>query len=121
MAKETKVQRYERELIEAIEKHKLCFFDHCFGYVSFCSATAYNNNLEKLESIRNAIKKNRVKGKNYLLNNWLESDNATLNIAAYRLLSEPEEHKKLNQAYIDHTTKGDKINIPISNWAKDDE
>lgn len=95
----------ENEMIEVIKKHKIAFFSHCFAFTQFSEATAYNHKLEELESIKEAIKKNRVKGKNYLLNKWLESDNATLNISAYRLLSDSEEHKKLNQSYIDHTTK----------------
>lgn len=105
-----KTKEYEQELLEVIKKHKIAFFDHCFAFTSFCPATAYNHNLEKLDTIKNGIKNNRVKAKNYLLNKWLESDNATLNISAYRLLSDSEEHQKLNQSYIDHTSKGNEIN-----------
>lgn len=96
-------------MLAAIKEHKIAFFDHCFGFVSFCAATAYNHDLDKLETIKNAIKQNRVKSKSYMLTKWIESDNATLQVAAYRLLSDSEEHQKLNQSYVDHTTKGEKI------------
>ena len=107
-------EKYEKELIEAIKKHKIAFFDHAFPFVSFSSSTAYNHELEKLESIRDLISNNRHKAKNYMLNKWIGSDNPTLQIAAMRLLSTSEEHQKLNQTYIDHTTRGEKLDQGIS-------
>lgn len=104
---------YEEELLKVIKEKKIAFFDHCFAFVSFSSSTAYNHELEKLDTIKNAIKQNRVKSKNYLLNKWIESDNATLNISAYRLLSDSEEHRKLNQTYNDIDLSASK-NITIN-------
>ena len=37
-----------------------------------------------------------------MLNKWIESDNPTLQVAAMRLLSDTDEHRRLNQSYIDH-------------------
>ena len=62
-----------------------------------------------MHSIKAAIATNRATAKNYMLNKWVASDNATLQISAMRLLSDSEEHQKLNQSYVDHTTKGEKI------------
>ena len=62
---------YEQELLEIIEDRKIAFFDHCFAFTSFSRATAYNHQLDKLDSIKDLIKKNRVKAKNYLLNKWI--------------------------------------------------
>ena len=103
----------EELLLAAIEKHKIAFFSHCFAFVPFTRTTAYNNGLDKLDSISNLIAINKQKAKNYMLNKWIASSNPTLQMAAYRLLSESEEHKLLNQTYIDHTTKTDKIQITI--------
>ena len=110
-----KKAEYEKELLEAIKKNKIAFLDHAFAFVSFSSSTSYNYELEKLETIKEALKNNRVKAKNYLINKWIASPNATLNVAAYRLLSTSEEHKLLNQQYHDHTSKGEKISQPILN------
>ena len=55
-----------------------------------------------------------------MLSKWLTSQNATLQLAAMRMICDPEEHRSLNQNYNDITTKGESINIPISKWAKDD-
>lgn len=100
-----KTKKYEVELLNVIKEKNIAFFDHCFGFTSFSRATAYNHELDKLDNIREAIEGNRVSAKNYMLNNWIKSDNATLQISAMRLLSTEEEHKKLNQSYIDQKTE----------------
>jgi len=106
-----KQNKYEEELLKVIKDKKIAFFDHCFGFTSFSRATAYNHSLDNLDSIKNAINQNRVTAKNYMLNKWIASDNATLQISAMRLLSDSEEHQKLNQSYVDHTTQGDKVQV----------
>ena len=105
-----KTEKYKDELLRVIKEKKIAIFDHCFAYATFSRATAYNHGLDKVDDIRESINNNRVSAKNYMINKWIASDNPTLNIAAFRLLSTPEEHKKLNQSYIDHSTKGKKIN-----------
>ena len=107
----SKAKEYELELLNVIQDNKIAFLDHAFAFTSFSRSTAYNNGLDKLDSIKDALRKNRVKAKTYMLNKWIESDNATLQLAAYRLCADTEEHQKLNQQYIDHTSKGEKINI----------
>ena len=104
-----KQKKYSDEALEVIKKHKIAVFEHIFGFTSFSRATAYNHGLDTLDSIKEAIELNKNKAKNYLLNKWIASPNATLNVAAYRLLSTSEEHKLLNQSYIDHTTSGEKL------------
>jgi hypothetical protein len=51
-----------------------------------------------------------------MLAKWVTSQNATLQIAAMRLLCDKEEHQMLNQQYIDHTTKGESVNIEPKKW-----
>jgi hypothetical protein len=114
-----KQKKYEKEVIDLIKQHKIVFFNHVFAFTSFSSSTAYNHKLEKLESIKDAINKNKGKAKTYLINKWIASDNATLQISAYRLMSDSEEHQKLNQSYIDHTTKGKEIVAPPINWVNE--
>lgn len=100
-----KAKKYEVELLKVIKKNKIAFFDHCFGFTSFSRTTAYEYKLNESDVIRNEIDKNRVTSKNYMLNKWIKSENATLQISAMRLLSTDEEHKKLNQSYIDQKTE----------------
>ena len=109
-----KAKQYEQELLKVIQTKKIAFFDHCFAFTTFSRATAYNHDLDKLDTIKAAINSNRVSAKNYMLNKWIASENATLQLAAFRLCSDSEEHQKLNQQYIDHTSKGEKIQTSIT-------
>ena len=81
------------------------FFSHVFAYASFSAATAYNHDLEKLETIKDALAKNRTSGVTYMLNKWISSDNATLQIAAMRIISDEDLRRSLNQQYIEQTIK----------------
>ena len=108
-----KAKQYEQELLKVIKEKKIAFLDHCFAYTTFSKRTAYNYKLHELHNIKDAIENNRVSAKNYMLNKWIGSENPTLQLAAFRLLSNSEEHQKLNQQYIDHTSKGDSIQQPI--------
>ena len=121
MEDETINREHEKGILEAIEKHPIFSFKDIFVYYKACSrATAYNHGLDKLDSIKEAIYSNRRRGVSTMLSKWLISQNATLQLAAMRMICDQEEHRSLNQNYNDITTKGESINIPISKWAKDD-
>lgn len=109
-AKTEKQKDYEAQMLKVIKEKKIKFFEHAFAYLPFAKRTAENHDLHKMHTIKDAINENKVSAKDYMLSKWVESDNATLNISAYRLLSDSEEHQKLNQSYVDHTTKGKEIN-----------
>ena len=104
---------HEAPILKLIKEKKIMRFDHIFGHYTGCSrATAYNHNLDKLDSIKEALEQNRTKGVDYLLQKWISGNNPTLQIAAMRLICTKEEHQLLNQQYIDHTTNGKSIEAP---------
>lgn len=105
---EKRKQSYIDEMLKLIQEKKIFRFSHCFAFTSFSSATAYNHELEKVESIKEALTKNRAEGRNYLMQKWMKSDNATLQLALMRLIGSPEEHRLLNQQYIENSVKVDK-------------
>ena len=101
---------HEKAILETIAKNPIFKFKDIFVYYKGCSrATAYNHNLDKLDSIKEALYSNRRKGVSSLLAKWLTSDNATLQLAAMRMICDTEEHRSLNQNYTDLTSKGEKI------------
>ena len=105
-------EQHEDEIVEAIIKHKIRIIQHIFGYYTdIKSSQFYNLELEKSERIKGAISRNKAKDTGVLLDKWLKSENATLQIAAYRLICTNEERQMLNQQYIDHTSKGEGIKI----------
>jgi hypothetical protein len=99
-------QQHEKAIIEVITKNNVMFIDHIFAYyVDLQHSQFYNLGLEKSDKIRDAIRKNKLKGKTFMLNKWIGSENSTLQLAGYRLLADPEEHRLLNQQYVEQTTK----------------
>ena len=103
---------HEKAILETIAKNPIFKFKDIFVYYKGCSrSTAYNHNLDKLDSIKEALYSNRRKGVSSLLAKWLASDNATLQLAAMRMICDAEEHRSLNQNYSDITTKGEKIEV----------
>lgn len=99
---------HEKGILEAIQKYPIFSFNDIFVYYKgCCRATAYNHNLDKLDSIKEAIYTNKRKGVTSLKAKWLNSENATLQLAAMRLICDPDEHRALNQNYTD-VTSGDK-------------
>ena len=94
--------KHEAEMIKSILKFKWMRWAHIdWNALSFSRATAYNHNLDKLDTIKEAFAQNRSKATNYLLQKWIQSDNATLQIAAFKIIAETDDHKRLNQTYVD--------------------
>ena len=119
MIDETKYKQYEAEILKVIEDKKIMRFTHVFGlYKGISQSTAYLYELEKSEAIKEALNRNRTYGVNYLLQKWMTSNNATLQIAAMRMICDIEEHKLLNQNYVDITTGGESVK-PIEIVFKD--
>jgi hypothetical protein len=97
---------------EAVLKNNLIFIEEIVSFLPCSKQTFYEYfplGSDELDEIKAIIEDNSVTIKSGLRNKWYESDNPTLQIALYRLTSRDDEHKKLNQSYIDHTSKNEKI------------
>lgn len=96
-----KYEKYETEITECIKKYRIMFISHIFGfYTDLKKAQFYNLGLDKSDLIQEAITQNRSKACGVLVNKWIASDNATLQIAGYRLVATEEERMALNQEYV---------------------
>ena len=110
--------------IKAITSKKLVFMDEVYAYLPCSRATFYNHKLEELDSIKGAIEKNRVDLKVGLRKKWYESENATVQIALYKLIGSEDESDRINsqKSKIDHTTAGKPIpTITVLSKASEDE
>jgi hypothetical protein len=106
---------YENDILKVIKEHNIYSILDIFAYYSGCSrATFYNNELDKLDSIIKAIDDNKVKTKSTLKNKWLNSDNATLQIALFKLIATDDERKALSTNWNENQNTG---NITI-NWSE---
>ena len=86
----------EKQAIEAIEKHKLFFIDDVCAYLPCSRATFYNYELDKLNTIKDALTKVKTDIKVSMRSKWYKSTNATLQMGLMKLLASPEELRALS-------------------------
>lgn len=102
----------EKQALEAIKANNLMFVTDVPAYLPCSIATFYNKKLEELETIKEALEQNRIKTKNGLRAKWYKSDNATVQIALYKLIGTEEEAHRLNGSKQEHSHKVDFSNLP---------
>ena len=103
--------------IEAIKKNKLIFIEDICAMIGINKTTFYNHftvDSNDFNELTNLLDENKISLKVGLRKKWFESDNATTQMALYKLCSTDIEHKKLQQNYSDITSDGDKLQIHIS-------
>ena len=99
---------------EIIPKYKLIFIEDVCAYLGINKTTFYKHlpvDSNEFNELRELLDKNCIDIKVGLRKKWFDSDNATLQMALYKLTSTDIEHKKLQQNYSDITTKGEKIEV----------
>lgn len=119
-----KTAELEKKAIEAIEKHKLFFIDDLCAFLPCSRATFYNLGLDKLDTIKDALEKNRIEVKTSMRSKWYKSDAPALQIALYKLIGTDAEADRINsqKTSIDITSKGKELQAPSFNFMPlDDE
>ena len=84
--------------IKAIKEHSLIDITEACTYLPVARATFYNHKLDKCDDIKELINKNKVNIKATLRKKWLENDNATTQIALYKLAGTSEERMILSNS-----------------------
>ena len=102
-------KKMQKKAIEAITAHELVFVTDVPAYLGMPTSTFYLKQLDKDEEIRDAIQNNRIRLKNTLKDRWKDSENATLQVALYKIICSDEEAHRLNgskreikQEIVDH-------------------
>ena len=86
----------EQEALDAIDKYKLFFIEDVVAYVSCSRATFYNHGLDKLDTIKEALSKNKINIKVSMRNKWYKSESATLQVALMKMIATDDEAHRLN-------------------------
>ena len=76
------------QCLEIIEKNNILFITDLVAFLPICRSTFYNYGLNKLDTLKEAIDRQRIITKQAQRSKWFQSDNATLQIALYRLIAE---------------------------------
>lgn len=109
---EEKNKLFEQALKIAKDK-RLIFVEEVIAYLPISKPTFYDyypKDSNDFNELKRVINDNKIDIKQGLREKWYESDNATLQMALYKLTAREEERKKLAMSYVDNTTKGEKIN-----------
>lgn len=108
---------YDRKKIydqaeEAIKKHNLFFIEDIVAFIPCDKTTFYRFfpvGCNEYNTLKDLLDNNKVKTKSAIRAKLFKSNKASELLAVYRLIATPEEHQKLNQSYVDHTSKGKEI------------
>jgi len=99
-------EEIEKEALEAIAKNFLTFFDDVSLFVKPSRSTLYNMELDKLDTIKEALNRNRLEIKRQMRQRWQKHDSPVLQIAAYKLIAEPEEIEKITVSKVQNEHSG---------------
>ena len=123
MAHDTKILK--EKAIEAIKKNKLIFIEDICAMIGIAKSTYYDHfttGSDDSNELSKLLEENKISLKVALRKKWFDSDNATTQMALYKLCSTKEEHRLLQQNYIDYETTVksitiDEIEVKVSNEA----
>jgi hypothetical protein len=97
---------------EQVAKHNLFFIEDIVAFLPCGRSWFYENfkdGMDEMDTLKEMLEQNKIKTKSGIRAKLWKSNKAAELLALYRLIATPEEHQKLNQSYVDHTSKGNKI------------
>ncbi len=107
-------QKIFEQAIKAIQENNLFFVEDIIAFIPCSKPTFYDYfkvDSDELNTIKDHLDQNKIATKTEIRAKLLKGAKAAELLALYRLICTPEEHRLLNQQCMDHTTKGEKINI----------
>jgi len=97
---------------KAIKENNLFFIEDVVAFIPVTKTWLYEKyplGSNEMDTIKELLNENKVRTKSSIRAKLFKSEKAAELLALYRLICTPEEHQLLNQQYIDHTSKGEKI------------
>ncbi len=104
-----------KQALEAIEKNNLFFIEDVVAWLPISKPTLYEFfplESNELNTIKDLLNINKTKTKSAIRAKLFKSDKAGELLALYRLICTPEEHRLLNQNYIEMKQIQDKDMTP---------
>jgi len=95
-------EELKQQAIDRAKKSKCVWIEELVGLMPCSKPTFYEhfpNESNDYKKIVEILERNRVELKNQQRKKWFDSDNATLQIAHYKLIATPEERKRLTLSY----------------------
>jgi hypothetical protein len=107
---------------EAIQKNKLFFMDEVPDFLPCSRSTFYEyfpDGSDELDTFKSLIAINKTEIKTSLRSKWYKSNAPALQLALYKLIASPDEHRSLQMNYQDVTSQGKRI-LPKIEWEDGD-
>jgi len=108
----------ELKALESIEKNKLFFIDDVIAYLPCSRATFYNLELEKLDTIKDALTKVKTEIKVSMRSKWYKSENPTLQMGLMKLIASPDELKQLSMTHVESNNLHEVKEFKLSDLVK---
>lgn len=110
---------------QAIADNNLYFIEDVVAFLPIVKVTFYDYfpiDSNEMNDIKELLDNNKVTTKVKLRKKLGEGDKAAEILALYKLIATEDERKALSMQHIDHTTKGEQINvISLGSGTKPDE
>ena len=97
---------------KAIKDNNLFFIEDIIAFIpvsKFYFYDAFKVDSNEYNTLKGLLEENKIRTKSAIRSKLFKSDKAAELLALYRLICTTEEHQLLNQQYIDHTSKGEKM------------
>jgi len=101
-------KRLFTQAIKAIEKNKLFFIEDIIALLPCSKPTFYDHfppDSNEFNKLKEMLEKNKIDLKVSMRSKWYKSENATLQMALYKLTASPEEHRLLSTNYQESKTE----------------
>lgn len=85
-----------KRCLDVIKKHKCVFVEDIIPLVPFTKKTFYERDLHECDAIKSALENNKIQMKRGLRAKWYNNDNATTQIALYKLIGTDAELERLS-------------------------
>lgn len=109
---------------KAIKDNNLFFVEDIVAWLPITKATLYDYfpvDSDEMNTLKSLLDENKTKTKSAIRAKLFRSQKAAELLALYRLICTKEEHQLLNQQYVDHTSKGEKIKTVSDFFPTDEE
>ena len=119
MARYKKSELFEQAK-DAITKNNLFFIEDIVAWLPCDKTTFYQYfpvDSNESDILKRMLDENKVKTKSSIRAKLFKSEKAGELLALYKLICTDDERKMLNQQYIDHTSKNDKIQTNVIEFA----
>jgi predicted DNA-binding protein (UPF0251 family) len=117
-----KTEELEKMALDILKKDRMVvFIEEISHLMGISKKTFYERKLHESDTIKEALLENKRFIKANLRKKWYNNDNATTQIALYRLTADKDEFEALTQNKTDITTQGEKVETIQVQIIKPDE